>query len=35
MNGPGLGSNLNSLPRKFAAKRVAKVSKVAEVSFRR
>jgi hypothetical protein len=35
MNGPGRGSNSNSLPRKFSAMSVTKASKVAEVSFSR
>ena len=35
MNGPGRGSNLNSLPRKFSANKAAMASKVAEVSFSR
>jgi hypothetical protein len=35
MNGPGRGSNLNSLPRKFSAKTVMRAVKVAEVSFSR
>ena len=35
MKGPGRGSNLNSLPRKFSANRAIEASKVAEVSFSR
>lgn len=35
MNGPGAGSKLNSLPRKFSASTVMTADKVAQVSFSR